>query len=148
MLLPKTKKEIKAFLSRLQYISRFIAQLTPICELIFKLLRKKTSPLFFRKDRQKEALCFTWARKRWVASGMNHSFRVNPLVEGFVIKKVVVVGSVQFEIWAHWLFPTLQLPFRHHSWVIFYFFTRWSRTTSVFRRTTLLTSDQATNMSR
>lgn len=28
---------------------------------------------------------------------MNHSFRVNPLVEGFVIEKVVVVGSVQFE---------------------------------------------------
>jgi hypothetical protein len=25
---------------------------------------------------------------------MNHSFRVNPLVEGFVIEKVVVVGSV------------------------------------------------------
>jgi hypothetical protein len=45
-----------------------------------------------------EALCFTWARKRWAASGMNHSFRVNPLVEGFVIEKVVVVGSVQFEI--------------------------------------------------
>lgn len=35
-------------------------------------------------------------RKRWAASGMNHSFRVNPLVEGFVIEKVV--GSVQFEI--------------------------------------------------
>ena len=29
---------------------------------------------------------------------MNHSFRVNPLVEGFVIEKVLVVGSVQFEI--------------------------------------------------
>lgn len=29
---------------------------------------------------------------------MNHSFRVNPLVEGFVIEKVVVVGGVQFEI--------------------------------------------------
>lgn len=40
-----------------------------------------------------------WANKeikRWAASGMNHSFRV--MVEGFVIEKVVVVGSVQFEI--------------------------------------------------
>lgn len=34
--------------------------------------------------------------QRWAASDMNHSFRVNPLVEGFVIEKVVVV--VQFEI--------------------------------------------------
>ena len=49
---PKTEKEIWAFLGRLQYISRFIAQLTPICEPILKLLRKKTPP--FRKDRQKE----------------------------------------------------------------------------------------------
>jgi hypothetical protein len=54
MPVPKTEKEIRAFLSRLQYISRFIAQLTPICEPIFKLLRKKTPPFFFRKDRQKE----------------------------------------------------------------------------------------------
>ena len=42
MPVPKTEKEIRAFLGRLQYISRFIAQLTPICEPIFKLLRKKT----------------------------------------------------------------------------------------------------------
>jgi Reverse transcriptase (RNA-dependent DNA polymerase) len=37
---PKTKKEIRGLLGRLQYISRFIAQLTLICEPIFKLLRK------------------------------------------------------------------------------------------------------------
>lgn len=42
MPVPKTEKEIRAFLGRLQYISRFIAQLTPICEPIFKLLRKNT----------------------------------------------------------------------------------------------------------
>ena len=29
---PKTKKEIRGFLGRLQYISRFIARLTDICE--------------------------------------------------------------------------------------------------------------------
>lgn len=37
---PKTEKEIRGFLGRLQYISRFIARLTSTCEPIFKLLRK------------------------------------------------------------------------------------------------------------
>ena len=37
---PKTEKEVRGFIGRLQYISRFIAKLTTICELIFKLLRK------------------------------------------------------------------------------------------------------------
>ena len=37
---PRTEKEIKGFLGRLQYISRFIARLTDICEPIFRLLRK------------------------------------------------------------------------------------------------------------
>ena len=37
---PKTEKEIRRFLGRLQYISRFIARLTNICEPIFHLLRK------------------------------------------------------------------------------------------------------------
>lgn len=37
------------------HISRFIAQLTPICEPIFKLLRKKTPPFFLEKiDRRNE----------------------------------------------------------------------------------------------
>ena len=37
---PRTKKEIRAFLGRLQYIKRFIAKLTDICEPIFSLMRK------------------------------------------------------------------------------------------------------------
>ena len=37
---PRTEREIRGFLSRLQYISRFIARLTNICEPIFRLLRK------------------------------------------------------------------------------------------------------------
>ena len=37
---PKSEKEIRRFLGRLQYISRFIAKLTSTCESIFKLLRK------------------------------------------------------------------------------------------------------------
>ena len=40
MPVPKTEKEIKGFLGRLQYINRFIARLTYICEPIFRLLRK------------------------------------------------------------------------------------------------------------
>ena len=38
--LPKSEKEIKGFLGRLQYISQFIVKLTSTCEPIFKLLRK------------------------------------------------------------------------------------------------------------
>ncbi|WJZ92665.1 hypothetical protein VitviT2T_011649 [Vitis vinifera] len=37
---PTTEREIRGFLGRLQYISRFIARLTDICEPIFRLLRK------------------------------------------------------------------------------------------------------------
>ena len=40
MLPPKSEKEIKGFLGRLQYINRFIAKLTSTYEPIFKLLRK------------------------------------------------------------------------------------------------------------
>ena len=37
---PHTKKEVRGFLGRLNYIVRFISQLTATCEPIFKLLRK------------------------------------------------------------------------------------------------------------
>ncbi|XP_073225554.1 uncharacterized protein [Cicer arietinum] len=37
---PSTEKEVRGFLGRLNYISRFISQLTATCEPIFKLLRK------------------------------------------------------------------------------------------------------------
>ena len=40
MLAPTIEREIKGFLGRLQYISRFIARLTNICEPIFQLFRK------------------------------------------------------------------------------------------------------------
>ena len=39
---PKTRKEVMSFLGRLNYISRFIAQSTMVCEPIFKLLKKDT----------------------------------------------------------------------------------------------------------
>jgi hypothetical protein len=38
---PKTEKEVRSFLRRLNYIARFISQLTVTCEPIFCLLRKK-----------------------------------------------------------------------------------------------------------
>ena len=40
MLVPKTEKEVRGFLGRFQYISRFIARLTYICDPFFRLLRK------------------------------------------------------------------------------------------------------------
>ena len=40
MLTPRIEREIRGFLGRLQYISRFNAKLTDICEPIFRLLRK------------------------------------------------------------------------------------------------------------
>jgi len=42
MLAPHTEKEVHSFLGYIQYISRFIAQLTCISEPIFKLLRKNS----------------------------------------------------------------------------------------------------------
>ena len=38
---PRTEKEIRAFLGRIQYISTFIAQLSMTCEPIFQLLKKE-----------------------------------------------------------------------------------------------------------
>ena len=40
MMPPQSEKEVRSFLGRLNYIARFIANLTATCELIFKLLRK------------------------------------------------------------------------------------------------------------
>ena len=48
---PRNEKEIKGFLGRLQYISRFIDRLTDICELIFRLL-KKNQPTVWNNDCQ------------------------------------------------------------------------------------------------
>ena len=40
MLAPRTEKEVRGFLGRLNYISRFISHLTTTCESIFKLLKR------------------------------------------------------------------------------------------------------------
>ena len=48
---PRNEKEIKGFLGRLQYISRFIDRLTDICEPIFLLL-KKNQPTVWNNDCQ------------------------------------------------------------------------------------------------
>ena len=37
---PRTEKQVRGFLGRLNYISRFISHMTATCELIFKLLKK------------------------------------------------------------------------------------------------------------
>ena len=46
---PRTEREIRGFLGRLQYISRFIAKLIDICEPIFCLLRKN-QPIVWNDD--------------------------------------------------------------------------------------------------
>nr|KYP73654.1 Retrotransposable element Tf2 [Cajanus cajan] len=40
---PKTEKEVKGFLGRVNYIPRFISQLTDTCAPIFKILQKNQS---------------------------------------------------------------------------------------------------------
>ena len=46
---PRTKRDIRGFLGRLQYINRFIAKLINICEPIFRLLRKN-KPIVWNDD--------------------------------------------------------------------------------------------------
>ena len=43
LLVPKMQNEVRGFLGRLNYISKFISELTNKCDLIFKLLRKYDS---------------------------------------------------------------------------------------------------------
>uniref|UniRef100_A0A2N9IH86 Uncharacterized protein n=1 Tax=Fagus sylvatica TaxID=28930 RepID=A0A2N9IH86_FAGSY len=52
---PKTEKEIRSFLGRINYIARFIAQLTATCEPLFKLLRKDVK-IKWTEDCQKSLL--------------------------------------------------------------------------------------------
>ena len=49
MKLPRTEKEIQGFLGRIQYISRFIAQLTMTCEPIFRSLKKEVPTIWNRQ---------------------------------------------------------------------------------------------------
>ena len=51
MLVPNTKREIKGFLGKLQYINRFITRLIDICESIFHRLRKN-QPIVWNDDCQ------------------------------------------------------------------------------------------------
>src|SRR6188472_1216954 len=63
---PKTEKQIRGFIGRLQYISRFISKLTTICEPIFQKL-KKNVPVIWDNQCQK-------------ASEKIKAYLVNPLV--------------------------------------------------------------------
>ena len=40
---PRTTKEVRSFMGRLNYIARFISQMTAKCDLIFKMLQKHNS---------------------------------------------------------------------------------------------------------
>ena len=52
MPVPKIEKDVWGFIGRLQYISRFIAKLTMICDPVFKLLRKN-QPIEWNEECQK-----------------------------------------------------------------------------------------------
>ena len=52
MLVSKTEKDVRGFTGKLQYISRFIAKLTMICDPVFKLLRKN-QPVEWNEECQK-----------------------------------------------------------------------------------------------
>ena len=41
--MPKTQKDVKSFFGKINFIGRFIAQLTHTCEFLFKLLKKNMS---------------------------------------------------------------------------------------------------------
>ena len=47
----RTEKEIRGFLRRIQYISKFIAQLIMTCESIFRLLKKEV-PIMWNEQCQ------------------------------------------------------------------------------------------------
>ena len=40
---PRTQKEVRSFIGRLNYIARFISQMTAKCDPIFKMFRKHNS---------------------------------------------------------------------------------------------------------
>ena len=42
MPIPKTQKDMKSFLEKINFIGRFIAQLTSTCKSLFKLLKRNT----------------------------------------------------------------------------------------------------------
>ena len=52
MPVPKIEKDIREFIGKLQYISRFIAKLTMMCDPVFKLLRKN-QPVEWNQECQK-----------------------------------------------------------------------------------------------
>ena len=52
MPVPKIEKDVRGFIGKLQYISRFIAKLTMICDPIFKILRKN-QPVVWNEECQK-----------------------------------------------------------------------------------------------
>uniref|UniRef100_A0A2N9IIK4 RNase H type-1 domain-containing protein n=1 Tax=Fagus sylvatica TaxID=28930 RepID=A0A2N9IIK4_FAGSY len=64
---PKTEKEIRSFLGRINYIARFIAQLTATCEPLFKLLEKrcedKDVPSFYTSQSKKHPWAACWDNK-------------------------------------------------------------------------------------
>ena len=53
---PRIEKEIRGFLGRMQYISRFIAQLSTACEPLFRLLKKEIPTVWNEKCQENNGL--------------------------------------------------------------------------------------------
>jgi hypothetical protein len=101
---PKTEKDVRRFLGRLNYIARFISQLTTTCDPIFHLLKKSVLGQHDetgRKERviyylikkftecesrytviEKMCCALAWATKRWHQYMLYHTmvdFKIRPI---------------------------------------------------------------------
>ncbi|RVW62997.1 Transposon Ty3-I Gag-Pol polyprotein [Vitis vinifera] len=102
---PRTEKEIRGFLGRLQYISRFIARLTDICEPIFRLLRKN-QPTVWNDDFSDMALGCMLAQlddlgkeigsSRWGCNYGDACFPNRPVLTGRLMRWLVLL--TEFDI--------------------------------------------------
>ena len=91
---PYTKIEIRGFLGRLQYISRFIVRLTNNCEPIFRLLRKKQPKVW---DDQCQ-LAFDQIRDYFLSSPVSvPSMLERPLLLYFSIS-YIALGCMQAQL--------------------------------------------------
>ncbi|RVW71753.1 Retrovirus-related Pol polyprotein from transposon 412 [Vitis vinifera] len=83
---PRTEREIRGFLSRLQYISRFIARLIDICEPIFLLLRKN-QPIVWNDD------CSALSRRLRSVSSL-----LQPVLTGRLMRWLVLLTEFDIHI--------------------------------------------------
>ncbi|RVW66404.1 Retrovirus-related Pol polyprotein from transposon 412 [Vitis vinifera] len=97
---PRTEREVRGFLGRLQYISRFIARLTDICEPIFRLLRK-SQPTVWDDQCQRaferiESTCCRLQFWRRLHQAVLYSYTYQPALVGRLMRWLVLL--TEFDI--------------------------------------------------